>query len=135
MSNKKNQDTKKKNRKVGGVSCNSAIVSINASFNNTIVTVTDQHGSVLSWSSGGKVGFKGSKKSSPHVATIIVKDALLNAKETFSIKTVSIDISGPGPGRESAMRAVGSMGLNITMIKDTTPIPYNGCRPPKRRRV
>jgi len=135
MSSNKNKDTSKKNKKYHGISCSVAVVLIHASFNNTKVTVTDQHGSVLSWSSGGKVGFKGSKKSSPHVATIIVKDALMAAKDTFSIKTVSINVSGPGPGRESAMRTVGAMGLNVTMITDRTPIPQNGCRPPKRRRV
>jgi small subunit ribosomal protein S11 len=110
------------------------IVHINASFNNTMVTICDASGNVLSWSSAGARGFKGSRKSTPFAAQVAAGDAAAKAME-HGLKTVSVQISGPGAGRESALRAISAAGLKITLIRDVTPIPHNGCRPPKRRRV
>ena len=107
---------------------------INATFNNTIVTVTDKEGNTLCWSTAGAAGFKGSKKSTPFAAQIASENAAKKALE-FGIKEVEVFIKGPGAGRESAVRAIQTVGIQVTAIHDITPIPHNGCRPPKRRRV
>ncbi len=109
-------------------------VYISATFNNTIVSVTDLEGNVVSWSSTGLHGFKGSRKSTPYAAKIVGEDAINKALE-HGLKQVQIIVKGPGSGRESALRAVASSGIRVTQIKDTTPVPHNGCRPPKRRRI
>jgi len=110
------------------------IVHINASFNNTTVTITDQTGNVVSWSSSGMVGFKGSRKGTPFASQKAAETAARLAHEN-GMRTVGILVKGPGAGRESAMRAINSSGFKVTFIRDITPIPHNGCRPPKRRRV
>jgi small subunit ribosomal protein S11 len=107
---------------------------IQASFNNTIVTITDVSGNVVSWSSAGVKGFKGSRKSTPFAAQLAAEDAAHKAIE-HGMKSVNVFIKGPGAGRESALRALAATGLRINLIRDLTPIPHNGCRPPKRRRV
>uniref|UniRef100_A0A7C4MMA7 Small ribosomal subunit protein uS11 n=1 Tax=Desulfatirhabdium butyrativorans TaxID=340467 RepID=A0A7C4MMA7_9BACT len=112
----------------------SGIVHIQSTFNNTIVSVTDPAGNVLSWSSAGVQGFKGSRKSTPFAAQMTAEDAVKKAME-YGMKNVDVFVKGPGAGRESALRSLQSAGLNIQSIKDVTPIPHNGCRPPKRRRV
>lgn len=110
------------------------IVHIQATFNNTTVTVTDQQGNTISWSSAGTQGFKGSRKSTPFAAQLCAEQAVRAAMD-HGMRTVEVRIKGPGAGRESALRAIQAVGVNVTMIKDVTPIPHNGCRPPKRRRV
>jgi small subunit ribosomal protein S11 len=111
------------------------IVYVSATFNNTVVTVTDEMGNVISWSSAGSLGFKGSKKSTPYAAQQAVDDALNKAKE-HGIKEVGIKVQGPGSGRETAVKSIGaSEGIKVVFLKDITPLPHNGCRPPKRRRV
>ena len=110
------------------------VVHIQSTFNNTIVTITDASGNVVAWSSAGVQGFKGSRKSTPFAAQLAAEDAAKKAKE-HGMKTVEVYVKGPGPGRESALRALQATGFNVVMIKDVTPIPHNGCRPPKRRRV
>jgi small subunit ribosomal protein S11 len=110
------------------------VVHIRSTFNNTVVSITDVNGNVLAWSSAGVRGFKGSRKSTPFAAQLAAEDASRKAQE-HGVNTVSIRISGPGAGRESALRGVQQAGLRVTSIKDVTPIPHNGCRPPKRRRV
>ena len=112
----------------------SGVVHIQSTFNNTIVTITDAGGNVVSWSSAGVQGFKGSRKSTPFAAQLAAEDAAKKAME-HGMKSVEVYVKGPGPGRESALRALQAAGFNVTMIKDVTPIPHNGCRPPKRRRV
>jgi small subunit ribosomal protein S11 len=112
----------------------SGVVHIQSTFNNTIVTITDVGGNVVSWSSAGVQGFKGSRKSTPFAAQLAAEDAAKKAME-HGMQTVEVYVKGPGPGRESALRALQATGFNVTMIKDVTPIPHNGCRPPKRRRV
>ena len=107
---------------------------IQASFNNTLVTLTDQSGNAISWSSAGSLGFKGSRKSTPFAAQMASEAAAKSAIE-HGLKNVEVYVKGPGSGREAAIRALQTAGLEITMIKDITPIPHNGCRPPKRRRV
>ena len=107
---------------------------ISATFNNTIVTITDVNGNTISWASAGELGFKGSRKSTPFAAQSAAETAGKAAME-HGLKTVEVFVKGPGSGRESAIRALETVGLQITMIKDVTPIPHNGCRPPKRRRV
>ncbi len=107
---------------------------IQATFNNTIVSITDPNGNVIAWSSGGQVGYTGSKKSTAYAAQLAAEQAAKKALE-MGLKEVSVYVSGPGAGRESAIRAIQAAGLNVTMIKDNTPIPHNGCRPKKRRRV
>ena len=109
-------------------------VHIQATFNNTIVTVSDAQGNTISWASAGELGFKGSRKSTPFAAQSASETAAKAAME-HGLKTVEVFIKGPGAGRESAIRALETVGLQITMIKDVTPVPHNGCRPPKRRRV
>ena len=110
------------------------IVHIQSTFNNTIVTVTDPAGNTVSWSSAGVKGFKGSRKSTPFAAQLVAEDAARKAME-HGMRTVGVFVKGPGSGRESALRAIQNAGLRVTMIKDVTPIPHNGCRAPKRRRV
>ena len=111
------------------------VVYITATFNNTSVTVTDDMGNVIAWSTAGALGFKGSKKSTPFAAQMAVEDALNKAKE-HGIKEVGIKVQGPGSGRETAVKAVGATeGIKVRFMKDITPLPHNGCRPPKRRRV
>ena len=107
---------------------------IRSSFNNTIVTLTDLNGNALSWASAGEMGFKGSRKSTPYAAQTAA-DVAAKAAIEHGMKTVEVFVKGPGPGRESAIRALQAAGLDITLIRDVTPIPHNGCRPPKRRRV
>lgn len=110
------------------------VVHIQSTFNNTIVTVTDPRGNIISWSSSGMQGFKGSRKSTPFAAQLAAEDAAKKAME-HGMKNVEVFVKGPGAGRESAVRALQSSGFNVVLIKDVTPIPHNGCRPPKRRRV
>jgi small subunit ribosomal protein S11 len=110
------------------------VVHIQSTFNNTIVTVTDAVGNVVSWSSSGAQGFKGSRKSTPFAAQMAAQDAAKKAME-HGMRTVEVYVKGPGPGRESALRALQAVGFSVMTIKDVTPIPHNGCRPPKRRRV
>ena len=110
------------------------IVHIQSTFNNTIITITDVSGNVISWSSAGARGFKGSRKSTPFAAQVAAGDAAAKAME-HGLKNVSVLVKGPGAGRESALRAIASAGLKISLIRDVTPIPHNGCRQPKRRRV
>jgi small subunit ribosomal protein S11 len=112
----------------------SGIVHIQSTFNNTIVTITDPAGNVVAWSSAGVQGFKGSRKSTPFAAQIAAEDAAKKAME-HGMRNVEVYVKGPGSGRESALRSLQAAGFNIVMIKDVTPIPHNGCRPPKRRRV
>jgi len=111
-----------------------ALAHIQASFNNTIITITDKQGNCLTWSAPGIVGFSGSKKSTPFAAQIAASDAAKKAKE-LGVKDIEVYVKGPGSGRESAIRALQASGLNVTLIKDVTPIPHNGCRPKKKRRV
>ncbi len=110
------------------------IAHIKATFNNTHVTITDKNGNVLCWSTTGCSGFKGSRKSTPFAAQVAAKDAAKRAME-YGLKQIEVRVKGPGSGRESAIRALQAAGLNVKAIKDVTPIPHNGCRPPKRRRV
>jgi small subunit ribosomal protein S11 len=110
------------------------VAHVNASFNNTMITISDAQGNAISWSSAGAMGFKGSRKSTPYAAQVAAEDAGRKAQE-HGVKTLEVKVSGPGSGRESALRALQSIGFTITTIHDVTPIPHNGCRPPKRRRV
>ena len=110
-------------------------VHISSSFNNTMVTITDTQGNAISWASAGGMGFRGSKKSTPFAAQMVAETAAKAAVENYGLKTVEVFVKGPGSGREAAIRALQTAGLEVTMIKDVTPIPHNGCRPPKRRRV
>ena len=110
------------------------VVHIQSTFNNTIVTITDTVGNVVAWSSAGVQGFKGSRKSTPFAAQLAAQDAAKKAME-HGMRSVEVYVKGPGPGRESALRAQQATGFSVVMIKDVTPIPHNGCRPPKRRRV
>ena len=110
------------------------VAHVNASFNNTIITITDTQGNTVSWSSAGHHGFKGSRKATPYAAQVTAEDAGKKAQE-HGMKTISVVVKGPGSGRESALRAFQAVGFTVTSIKDITPVPHNGCRPPKRRRV
>ena len=112
----------------------SGVAHVNASFNNTMVTITDVQGNTISWSSSGVMGFKGSRKSTPYAAQVAAEDAAKKAQE-HGMKTLEVEVRGPGSGRESALRALQAAGFNVTSIRDVTPIPHNGCRPRKRRRV
>jgi len=112
----------------------SGIAHVNSSFNNTMITITDVQGNAISWSSAGAMGFKGSRKSTPYAAQVAGEDAGKKAMD-HGIQTLEVNVRGPGSGRESALRALQAIGITITSIRDTTPIPHNGCRPPKRRRV
>ncbi|MDO8694939.1 MAG: 30S ribosomal protein S11 [Sheuella sp.] len=110
------------------------IAHVHASFNNTIITITDRQGNALSWATSGGAGFKGSRKSTPFAAQVAAETAGKVAIE-FGIKTLEVRIKGPGPGRESSVRALNALGIKISSIADITPVPHNGCRPPKRRRI
>jgi small subunit ribosomal protein S11 len=112
----------------------SGVAHVNASFNNTVVTITDAQGNTIAWSSSGSQGFKGSRKSTPYAAQVAADSAARKAME-HGVKTLEVEVKGPGSGRESALRALQAAGFTITSIRDVTPIPHNGCRPPKRRRV
>ncbi|MGE0741400.1 MAG: 30S ribosomal protein S11 [Hyphomonadaceae bacterium] len=110
------------------------VAHVAASFNNTMITITDAQGNTISWSSAGTMGFKGSRKSTPYAAQVAAEDAGRKAME-HGMRTLEVNVSGPGSGRESALRALQAVGFTVTSIRDVTPIPHNGCRPPKRRRV
>ena len=110
------------------------IAHVNSTFNNTLITISDAQGNAISWSSAGSMGFKGSRKSTPYAAQVAAEDAGKKAME-HGMKTLEVHVRGPGSGRESALRALQAAGFTITSIRDVTPIPHNGCRPPKRRRV
>ena len=110
------------------------IAHVHASFNNTVVTITDRQGNTLSWATSGGCGFRGSRKSTPFAAQVAAEKAGTAAQE-YGLRTVEVRVRGPGPGRESAVRALNAAGLKVTSIEDVTPIPHNGCRPPKKRRV
>jgi small subunit ribosomal protein S11 len=127
---KKKGRPKKKSRRVEA----NGVAHIKASFNNTIITLTDSTGRVISWGTAGKVGFKGSKKSTPFAAQMAAQNAAREAMD-MGLRKVEIWVKGPGSGREAAIRALSAAGLEVSLIKDVTPIPHNGCRPPKRRRV
>jgi small subunit ribosomal protein S11 len=111
-----------------------AVAHIHASFNNTIITITDRQGNALSWASSGGAGFKGSRKSTPFAAQVAAESAGRVAVEC-GVKNIEVRINGPGPGRESTVRALNALGIKVTQISDITPVPHNGCRPPKRRRI
>jgi len=126
----KTTKVKRKERK----NITSAVAHVNSTFNNTIVTITDAQGNTVSWSSAGHLGFKGSRKSTPYAAQVTAEDAGKKAKE-HGVKSLEVLVTGPGSGRESALRALQSVGFGITSIVDITPVPHNGCRPRKKRRV
>ncbi len=130
MANVKKTVKKRRDRK----NVENGAAHIRSSFNNTIVTITDLQGNAISWASAGEMGFKGSRKSTPYAAQTAAETAAKIAME-HGMKTVEVYVRGPGTGREAAIRALATTGLNVTLIKDVTPIPHNGCRPPKRRRV
>lgn len=130
MANPKGKRTKRKEKK----NVPEGIVNIKSTFNNTIVSFADKQGNVIAWCSAGCLGFKGSRKSTPYAAQNTVEDAAKKAMEN-GMRKVEVKVNGPGPGRESAIRAVSHSGLDVYRITDVTPVPHNGCRPPKRRRV
>jgi small subunit ribosomal protein S11 len=127
----KKKSFKKKEKKSVPV----GLVFVQATFNNTIITITDSIGNVLSWSSSGSLGFRGSRKGTPFAAQQAALTAATKAKEVAGLRVVDVRVSGPGSGRESAIRALATAGIEVKSIRDVTPIPHNGCRPPKRRRV
>ena len=131
MATKKVVRPKKRERK----NIESGVAHIRSTFNNTLVTITDVRGNAISWSSAGIQGFKGSRKSTAYAATMVAQEAARNAISNAGMREVEIFVQGPGSGRESAIRAVQSAGLTVTAIRDVTPVPHNGCRPPKARRV
>ena len=131
---KKQSSTAGKTRKRAKRMVTDGIAHVHASFNNTIVTITDRQGNTLSWATSGGCGFRGSRKSTPFAAQVAAEKAGVAAQE-FGLKNVEVRVCGPGPGRESAVRALNAAGLKVTSIEDVTPIPHNGCRPPKKRRV
>ena len=122
--------TKRRERK----NISSGVCHVNASFNNTMITIADAQGNTISWSSAGHMGFKGSRKSTPYAAQVAAEDAGRKAQD-HGMRTLEVEVQGPGSGRESALRALQAVGFQITSIRDVTPIAHNGCRPPKRRRV
>ena len=121
-------------RKKAKKNVSDGIAHVHASFNNTIITITDRQGNALSWATSGGAGFKGSRKSTPFAAQVAAETAG-RAAQDCGIKNLEVQISGPGPGRESSVRALNALGIKILLIQDVTPIPHNGCRPPKRRRI
>ena len=129
---KQPSQTKVKKKQKKNIS--NAIAHVNSSFNNTLVTITDYQGNTIAWSSSGSMGFKGSRKSTPYAAQLAAEDAGKKASE-HGVKIVDIEVQGPGSGRESALRALQIVGFQVNSIRDVTPIPHNGCRPKKRRRV
>jgi len=126
------KQVQKKKKSRGDVA--KAVITINSSFNNTIITIADELGNILGWASAGGAGFKGTKKSTPYAAQVTMKQAL-DRVSVFNIKEAKVKVSGVGAGRESAVRAIGGSGIKVTTIKDTTPVPHNGCRPKGIRRV
>jgi small subunit ribosomal protein S11 len=130
MATEKKARVRKKERK----NITSGVAHVNASFNNTMITITDAQGNTVAWSSAGTMGFKGSRKSTPYAAQVAAEDAGKKAME-HGVRTLEVEVAGPGSGRESALRALQAAGFTIMTIRDVTPIPHNGCRPPKRRRV
>ncbi len=132
--NKQQSATAGKARKRAKRMVTDGIAHVHASFNNTIITITDRQGNTLSWATSGGCGFRGSRKSTPFAAQVAAEKAG-NAAQEFGLKNVEVRVCGPGPGRESAVRALNAAGLKVTSIEDVTPIPHNGCRPPKKRRV
>lgn len=128
------KDSKTRIRRRDRKNIASGVVHVKATFNNTIVTITDDQGNAIAWSTSGANGFKGSRKSTPYASQIAASEAVKKAQE-HGLKTARVEIIGPGTGRESALRALAAAGLVVTSIKDITPVPHNGCRPPKRRRV
>ena len=130
MAKSKHKSKKKKAKK----NIKAGIAHVHSTFNNTIITVTDLNGDVVSWSTSGSRGFKGSRKSTPFAAQLAAEDAARKAQDV-GMNTVAVFVKGPGAGRESAIRAFQNVGMRVTLIRDVTPIPHNGCRPPKRRRV
>jgi small subunit ribosomal protein S11 len=131
---KAQKDDGKKLRKKERKNIISGVAHVNSTFNNTIITITDAQGNAISWSSAGHLGFKGSRNSTPYAAQIAAEDAGKKAKE-HGMKNLEVLVTGPGSGRESALRALQSVGMTISSIVDITPVPHNGCRPPKKRRV
>ena len=131
---KQQSSTAVKTRKRAKRMVTDGIAHVHASFNNTIVTITDRQGNTLSWATSGGCGFRGSRKSTPFAAQVAAEKAGTAAQE-YGLKNVEVRVCGPGPGRESAVRALNAAGLKVTSIEDVTPIPHNGCRPPKKRRV
>ena len=131
---KKQTSTAGKGRKKAKRMVTDAIAHVHASFNNTVVTITDRQGNTLSWATSGGCGFRGSRKSTPFAAQVAAEKAG-NAAQEYGVKNVEVRVRGPGPGRESAVRALNAAGLKVTSIEDVTPIPHNGCRQPKKRRV
>jgi small subunit ribosomal protein S11 len=131
VSKRKKEFRKKKEKRI----VPHGVVNIQATFNNTIVTMTDPDGRTVSWATAGSVGFKGSRKGTPYAAQQAAMTAAGVARDQYGMKSVEVRVKGPGAGRESAIRALASAGLHINAIKDVTPVPHNGCRPPKRRRV
>ena len=129
MATQRNASRKKVKKQIA-----EGIAHVHASFNNTIITITDRQGNALSWATAGGSGFRGSRKSTPFAAQVASERAATAAQE-FGLKSVDVMVKGPGPGRESAVRALNAVGLKVTNITDVTPIPHNGCRPPKKRRV
>jgi small subunit ribosomal protein S11 len=134
MADKQQQSAASKARKKAKRQVSDGIAHIHASFNNTIVTITDRQGNTLSWATSGGSGFRGSRKSTPFAAQVAAEKAGTSAQE-YGLRTVEVRVCGPGPGRESAVRALNACGLKVSSIEDVTPIPHNGCRPPKKRRV
>ena len=133
MAKAKAKATKTRKKKIR-LTIDEGIATVHSSFNNTIVSLTDLAGNVLTWSSGGKIGYKGSRKSTPFAAQLAAEEVAKTALE-MGLKKVRVVIKGPGGGRDSAVRAINAAGLHVTMISDATPIPHNGCRPPKQRRI
>ena len=129
MAREKTRAKKKERKNIAA-----GVAHVNSSFNNTKILISDVQGNAIAWSSSGTMGFKGSRKSTPYAAQMAAEDAGKKAQE-HGVKTLEVNVSGPGSGRESALRALQSVGLTITTIRDVTPMPHNGCRPPKRRRV
>lgn len=125
----------KRSKVKGGHQVLQGVVHVDSTFNNTRVAISDMHGNVLSWSTGGKLGHKGSRKATAYVAQLIAQDAAKKAMMAYGLKEVEVEVKGPGAGRESAVRGIAAAGLEITVLRDVTPLPHNGCRPPKRRRV
>jgi small subunit ribosomal protein S11 len=130
MATEKKTRVRKKERK----NITSGVAHVNATFNNTMITITDAQGNTVAWSSSGTMGFKGSRKSTPYAAQVAAEDAGKKAME-HGVRTLEVEVKGPGSGRESALRALQAAGFTVTTIRDVTPIPHNGCRPPQRRRV
>ena len=130
MANEAGGRVKRRERK----NITSGVAHVNATFNNTLITISDLQGNAIAWSSAGSLGFKGSRKSTPYAAQMAAEDAGKKAAE-HGVKTLEVEVKGPGSGRESALRALQVVGFNITSIRDVTPIQHNGCRPPKKRRV